>query len=794
MIVKIARVFSRSFPLRLSMVVLVLVSVLFTATIVGNTRSARKYVQRESVERAQSALDNTILRINSVLHSVEITLNNLSWQVVENLDHPEKLYTITEHIIESNDFISGAAIAFIPYYYEQEGLYYSPYSYREDGEIKSKQLGSSDYDYHNMDWYLIPHELKSPYWSEAYYDEGGGNIIMTTYSYPIYDEDGNIIAIFTADLSLEWFAELVNSIKPYPNAYNLMIGRSGTYLVHDNSDYILNETMFGMAQSHGDRQMVETASRMVNGEQGMGEFERQGQKFYLLYAPIKATGWSVAVACLHSDIFAGVDSVRRNSYIAGFVCLLLVAVICFMTIRRMTRPLIKIAGAATEIANGNLLVELPKVSGHDEMCTLHGSFANMQQSLLKYVDELQITAASKERIESELRIARSIQMGMVPKVFPPFPEREDIDLYSKLLPAREVGGDLYDFFIENEKLHFIVGDVSGKGVPASLVMAVTCRLFRTIAYNVDTPEGIVSTLNDALSESNESNMFCTAFVGILDLKSGELRYCNAGHNPPILLHADGRVLPMKVMSNIAMGVWSGFEYVGEACNVDSGSSLFIYTDGVTEAENADKELYSEQRLISVLEGQVSNTPRQIVDNLLKDIEQHAQGAEQNDDITMLCFSVGGLRDRDCCRQLELCNRIEEIGRMSEFIDQLAKEYSLSMEDAFNIRLAIEEAVTNVIMYAFPEDEEHTFMLTARYAEGSLIFNIIDSGKEFDPTLQPDADVTLSLEERPIGGLGIFLIRSIMQKVEYHRIDGKNILTMVKVIKHNDDSVVESIAQ
>lgn len=794
MIVKIARVFSRSFPLRLSMVVLVLVSVLFTATIVGNTRSARKYVQRESVERAQSALDNTILRINSVLHSVEITLNNLSWQVVENLDHPEKLYTITEHIIESNDFISGAAIAFIPYYYEQEGLYYSPYSYREDGEIKSKQLGSSDYDYHNMDWYLIPHELKSPYWSEAYYDEGGGNIIMTTYSYPIYDEDGNIIAIFTADLSLEWFAELVNSIKPYPNAYNLMIGRSGTYLVHDNSDYILNETMFGMAQSHGDCQMVETASRMVNGEQGMGEFERQGQKFYLLYAPIKATGWSVAVACLHSDIFAGVDSVRRNSYIAGFICLLLVAVICFMTIRRMTRPLIKIAGAATEIANGNLLVELPKVSGHDEMCTLHGSFANMQQSLLKYVDELQLTAASKERIESELRIARSIQMGMVPKVFPPFPEREDIDLYSKLLPAREVGGDLYDFFIENEKLHFIVGDVSGKGVPASLVMAVTCRLFRTIAYNVDTPEGIVSTLNDALSESNESNMFCTAFVGILDLKSGELRYCNAGHNPPIILHADGRVLPMKVMSNIAMGVWSGFEYVGEACNVDSGSSLFIYTDGVTEAENADKELYSEQRLISVLEGQVSNTPRQIVDNLLKDIEQHAQGAEQNDDITMLCFSVGGLRDRDCCRQLELCNKIEEIGRMSEFIDQLAKEYSLSMEDAFNIRLAIEEAVTNVIMYAFPEGEEHTFMLTARYAEGSLIFNIIDSGKEFDPTLQPDADVTLSLEERPIGGLGIFLIRRIMQKVEYHRIDGKNILTMVKVIKHNDDSVVESIAQ
>lgn len=795
MIVKITRMFSRSFPLRLSLVILVLVSVLFAATIVGNTRSARKYVQNESIERAQSALDNTILRINSVLHSVEITLNNLSWQVQESLDKPDKLYTITEHIIQSNNFISGSAIAFKPYYYEQMGLYYSPYSYREDGEIKSKQLGSSEYDYHNMDWYRIPVELKTPYWSEAYYDEGGGNIIMTTYSYPIYDKEGQIIAIFTADLSLEWFAELVNSIKPYPNAYNLMIGRSGAYLVHENNDYILNETMFRMAKARGDEQMVETAHRMVNGEQGMGEFERQGKKFYLLYSPIEATGWSVAVACLHSDIFAGVDSVRRYSYVAGFICLLLVAIICFMTIRRMTRPLKKIASAATEIANGNLLVELPTIEGHDEMCVLHDSFANMQKSLLKYVDELQLTAANKERIESELRIARSIQMGMVPKIFPPFPEREDVDLYSRLIPAKEVGGDLYDFFIEKEKLYFIVGDVSGKGIPASLVMAVTCRLFRTIAYNVETPEGIVALLNDALAESNESNMFCTAFVGILDLKSGELRYCNAGHNPPMILQPDGSVLPMKIVPNLALGVWQGFEYRGESCMIDSGSTLFMYTDGVTEAENCDKELYGEQRLVSVLQCQSHNTPRQIIDNVLEDIAQHVNGAEQNDDITILCCSIGELRDKDECRHIALCNKIEEIGRMSEFIDQLAEEHNLSPEVSFNVHLALEEAVTNVIMYAFPEGEEHEFVLTARHADNTLIFNVIDTGREFDPTLQPDADVTLSLEERPIGGLGIFLIRRIMQKVEYRRVDGKNVLTMVKVLEHkNDDNDLEFITQ
>lgn len=782
-----SNIFTRSFPLRLSLVILVLVSVLFTATIVGNSRSARNYVKMESIERAQSALDNTILRINHVLQSVEITLHNLSWQVVESLNQPDKLYTITEHIIQSNDFISGSAIAFVPYYYEQEGRYYSPYSYREDGAIRSKQLGSSSYDYHTMDWYRIPCQLSVPYWSEPYYDEGGGNIIMTTYSYPIYNHDGSLVAIFTADLSLEWFAEMVNSIKPYPNAYNLMIGRGGAYLVHYNSEYILNETLSGIAQARGDVQMVDTAQRMMGGEQGIGEFEREGERFYLLYAPIEATGWSVAVACLHSDIFAGVESVRKYSYIAGIICLLLVAVICFVAIRRMTRPLIKIAGAATEIANGNLLAELPEISGDDEMCTLHDSFANMQQSLLKYVDELQLTAANKERIESELRIARAIQMDMVPKVFPPFPEREDVDLYSQLKPAREVGGDLYDFFIADEKLHFIIGDVAGKGVPASLVMAVTCRLYRTIANNVATPEGIVSTLNDALSESNDSNMFCTAFVGILDLKSGELRYCNAGHNPPIVLRSSGDVEALSVVPNLAMGIWQGFEYRGESCMLDSGCTLFMYTDGVTEAESDDKELYGEQRLMSVLKRHTSSAPRHIVDALLEDISHHVGGADQTDDITMLCCSLGDLRDREGCRRIVLRNNIEEIARMQGFIDELVAELCLTPEDAFNIHLALEEAVSNVIMYAFPEGEQHDITLAVRHVDDTLIFRVIDAGREFDPTLQPDADVTLSLEQRPIGGLGIFLIRRIMQRVEYHRIDGNNILTMVKSITKREEA-------
>ena len=758
-----------------------LVSVLFALTFLGNSRSARKQVQSEAIERAQSALDNTILRINNVLNSVEITVHNMAWLITENLDKPEKLYEITEHIVKSNNFISGSAIAFEPYYYDQFGCFYSPYSYREDDSIKSIQLGTRDYNYHFMDWYQIPRLLNTPYWSEPYYDEGGANLIMTTYSYPIYDQNGILTAIFTADLSLEWFAEQVNSIKPYPNAYNIMIGRGGTFLVHKKKENLLNETMFASARATGDKQLLETAHKMVKGKQGMVEFEREDIRFYMFFAPVKATGWSVAVACLHSDIFSGVDSVRKYSYLLGILGLLMMTFICFAVIRRMSRPLTTFADAAVDIAHGNLTTDLPEITTHDEMRNLYDSFSYMQKSLLNYIDELKLTTANKERIESELRIARDIQLGMVPKMFPPFPERDDVDLFATLQPAREVGGDLYDFFIDDEKLYFIIGDVSGKGVPASLVMSVTCRLFRTIASHLTTPEGIMTTLNNALSESNESNMFCTAFVGILDIKTGCLKYCNAGHNPPVIINTDGKTEFLKATQNLALGIWGEFEYAGESCQINHGSTLFLYTDGVTEAENVDKCLYGENRLIDLLEKQKMESTRTITEKVLEDIRSFTKEADQSDDITILCFKVNDMPEDNAWKTIVLKNRTEEIARMTAFLEEISEELNLPMADAFNINLAIEEAVTNVIMYAYPQDEEHELTLNVRHVENRLIFDLIDTGKEFDPTLQPDADVTLSAEERQIGGLGIFLIRRIMQTVKYSRSNNKNILTMVKML-------------
>ena len=481
---KMKKMIYRSFSLRMSLSILLVAGSVFIVAFLSYFHQARQAVSDEAVAQAKAKLDNTIVQIDKVLNSVEVALENLRWIVADKLDQPDYMYELTEQVLRSNSHMVGSAIAFEPGYYAEKGVMFAPYSYRTEDGIQRMQLGTEDYEYHYMDWYQIPKLLGKPYWSEPYFDHGGSNMMLTTYSLPLYDADGNLYAVFTVDISLEWFAEKVNEIKLYPNSSNYMLGRGGTFLVSDRPEAILNESYFARPLLEGDKGMLEAGHRMVNGESGMSQFNRDNQEYILFFAPVTTTGWSVCVAALYSDIFAEIDGLRNRVIIVLMLGVLLLAGFCFFTVRRLTEPLVRFAGSANEIAKGNFNVELPVIKSKDEMKILHDSFGAMQKSLVEYIDELEKTTASKERIESELRIARDIQMGMVPKVFPPFPDRDDLDLYAKLIPAKEVGGDLYDFFIKDDKFYFIVGDVSGKGVPASLVMAVTCRLFRTVAAHV----------------------------------------------------------------------------------------------------------------------------------------------------------------------------------------------------------------------------------------------------------------------------------------------------------------------
>jgi sigma-B regulation protein RsbU (phosphoserine phosphatase) len=313
-------------------------------------------------------------------------------------------------------------------------------------------------------------------------------------------------------------------------------------------------------------------------------------------------------------------------------------------IKKSSEPLRQLALSANEVAKGNFDTHLPGIHSRDEIHQLRDSFENMQQSLTRYVNELRDTTAQKAAMESELKIAHDIQMSMLPKTFPPYPERDDIDIYGTLTPAKAVGGDLFDFYIRDNQLFFCIGDVSGKGIPASMFMAVARSLFRNISAHVAYPERIAYTLNNALTEGNETNMFVTLFTGVLDLATGHLCYCNAGHNAPLLVGRDVGELPCQ--PNLPLGIMGEFQFEAQEADLDPDTTIFLFTDGLNEAENAFHEQFGDERIAEVANRLLAtheHQPINITYEMYQAVHNFVNGAEQSDDLTMLAIQYKGVR-------------------------------------------------------------------------------------------------------------------------------------------------------
>jgi sigma-B regulation protein RsbU (phosphoserine phosphatase) len=332
-------------------------------------------------------------------------------------------------------------------------------------------------------------------------------------------------------------------------------------------------------------------------------------------------------------------------YILGGILLTLVAigilVVFFVgrsSIKKAVKPLRQLAASADEVAKGHFDTPLPNIKHKDEIRQLRDSFESMQRSLTEYIEELKTTTAQKASMESELKVAHDIQMSMLPKTFPPFPDREDVDVYGTLKPAKEVGGDLFDFYIRDEKLIFCIGDVSGKGVPASLFMAMARSLFRNISAHTTEPHRIAYTLNEALSEGNENTMFVTAFIGVLDLGTGLLKYCNAGHNPPLIIGRDVCVLDCS--PNVALGLMGGMDFVTQEIQFEPQTTIFLFTDGLNEAEDVLQAQFGDDRILHQAESLLAkgkNQPAEIVNQMLEAVHAFVGEAEQSDDLTMLAI-------------------------------------------------------------------------------------------------------------------------------------------------------------
>lgn len=535
-------------------------------------------------------------------------------------------------------------------------------------------------------------------------------------------------------LQAEWFQNGLRidstwwSEPYYDNAGAKTIVVSCSYPVRDKSGEVVGAVCIDMSLSHLQRvsqylQVYQESYFSIQSSTGIDLVARPdtvtGRKYMIFNEEIEKTGWRLSVIIPEDILFADLNRVG-----------LWITILMLLSL--------------------GLLVFI-----------MYRSAVNV----LRLID----VYGKNQRMENELEVAQTIQMAMLPKVFPPFSDRLDLNVYGSVLPAKEVGGDLYDFFVRDEKMYFCIGDVSGKGVPAALIMATTRSLFRSVCAHEDESVAIITEINNTLSEANEQNMFITLFVGILDLSTGLLDYCNAGHNAPVLLTGSGSQLTfLPVLPNLPVGVMNGFTYESQQVTLAHNDLLFLYTDGLTEAENMNHAQFGEDRMMQTLQQLCDRLPRFIVDGMQHEVDAFVGEAEQSDDLTMLAF-------RYQQPALVMRNDIQQIPTLSEWVDWLHVPDELNMP----INLALEEIVANVMLYAYPENKSGQLIVESWRCKGNIYFAISDMGKAFDPTAHAEADITLSAEERPIGGLGIHLVRQLMDEVNYARLDGKNILMLRK---------------
>ncbi len=779
----------RKLSVKLSLWVVLFAAIIFNASLGFFVWQAREAVHQEAISRAMQILDKTSLRVEGILNRVEVATQMTEWLVQRHPDKADSMFVYSRGMLLNNPDFYNCSIAFEPYYFSDKGRYFSAYSKMDGDTIRTIQGGSDNYQYFYMDWYLMPKLLDHPCWTEPYMDfdvPTGSYAMVTSYCQAIKNNEGKIIGIINTSLSLNWLSQTISEIKPYPNSYSIMIGRGGTYFVHPDTTKITHQTIFTQTLEQPDTAMTALGYAMQHGEEGMKRMTIDGKDCYVFYKPLSQTGCSMAIVCPESDIFSGFNRLRHIMWGIIAAGLLLMLVFFIRIITRELRPLQRLTKEAEAIASGQFDAQMPDFHRIDEIGQLSHSFTDMQQSLVRYIEELKETTTQKASIESELNIARAIQMAMLPKTFPPFPDCDEISIYGQLTPAKAVGGDLYDFYIRDRKLFFCIGDVSGKGIPASLVMAVTRALFRTISAHESMPDRIVSQLSNTIAEDNEMNMFVTLFIGVLDLETGHMYYCNAGHDAPLLISRNGRrVGLLPVDSNLPAGVMPGWTFSQQETDIDIGTTIFLYTDGLTEAENGEHGQFGELRVIETAQSDgTGRSPHALIEQMTSAVHAFVSDAEQSDDLTMMAIQYNPKNTDSGLRRhsITLPNDIMTVPQLQSFADEVAEDAGLDMPMAMSLNLAIEEAIVNVMQYAYPKDTKGMVNIVATVEEDVLSYVISDSGIPFDPTDKTDVNTTLPAEERPIGGLGIHLVRQIMDEVIYERKDNKNILTLRKKIK------------
>ena len=501
--------------------------------------------------------------------------------------------------------------------------------------------------------------------------------------------------------------------------------------------------------------------------------------------PVKNDDGKVTAILCVQRFMERLNDVRKGYIIKVnmlMVALALCATFFWMLIinRQFVMPIKRILGEAKRFSEENSAPEAPlkeKNSFTLEISMLASAIETMEDETLKYIENLTAAVSEKQRVGTELHVASMIQEGMIPTVFPPFPDKKVFDLHAMMTPAKEVGGDFYDYFMpDDDHLCFVVADVSGKGIPAALFMMVTKILIKERALAGGTPGEILSFVNKRICENNVADMFVTVWFGILDIPAGKISASNAGHDHPVIMHADGRTEILKTKSGPVIGAFEDVRFRDFEIDVKKSDKIFLYTDGLIEATNSDLKMFGMDAMIDSLEKARELSPKAIIDSVWEDVTAFVGDAPQFDDLTMLCLEYKYPLDDE--KRLSIPAVEENLSKATEFVTEYLEQAGCSMKAIRQMEIAVEEIYVNISRYAYrPEKGDVDICLSK--TDKAIIVTFIDGGREYDPLKKPDPDITLSAEEREIGGLGVFMAKKLSDNITYKYENGKNILILEK---------------
>ena len=622
----------RSFSKSLSLRIIGIVSAIFFVAMVVIAIVSHQIIADEATRSTQHILHGTISELEKPLNTVEVTTRAVAAYISTLQTQPNVLQAIASRTVQASELINGFAVLFVLPDGNIDTLKPAIFSYCDDEGIQEFHPDQQQLQQLSAFWNLKQlQQTKKAAWTAPYEPLDSRSTRIVSYCYPLVDSKLNVYAIVISDMFIDQIESTVEALRPYDNSIATLIFNKDNIIGIKSSDSdLINRYKHSFSGNSSFQEVVED---LKSNKDSLHRRVGKGREIaFVVYGPLH-NGWKLSITSPYKEVLRRSTQMHIVLLIIGIFGLAIIYFVCRHVIRRMTRPITELSVSALNMAKGNFKAKLPEITSQDEMLRLHDSFLYMQNSIADYIDQLKSTKNENERMESELNVARKIQSGMLNTEFPPH-------LHAMVSPAREVGGDLYDFILKGDCLHFAVGDVSGKGVPASIMMAITRATLHFMAGLGLPLHESIGRINNGVADGNSNDMFVTLFIARIDLKTLRMDFCNAGHNPLVVVPPDGDPYFLKAKSNLAVGLFENFPYETESIDLKPGTRLIAYTDGVTEAENAAMEQYGNERLLQeVGKMGLDMDNKTAVDQIYRSVLAFANGNPQNDDITIISLTV-----------------------------------------------------------------------------------------------------------------------------------------------------------